>query len=72
MIFDFDPDASVKWDRIARAALDMREFLVGLGLTSYLKTSGGKGLHVAVPLQTRLPRDEIKAFSSAVAEAYAV
>ena len=71
VIFDFDPDASVKWHRIARAALDMHEFLMGLGLTSYLKTTGGKGLHVVVPLQTTLTWDEIKAFSRAVAEAYA-
>jgi bifunctional non-homologous end joining protein LigD len=70
-IFDFDPDPGVKWARVARAAADMRDFLATLGLKSFLKTTGGKGLHVVVPIRPDLEWDEIKAFSRAIAEAYA-
>ncbi len=71
VVFDFDPDASVPWDKIAHAALDMRDELDDLGLKSFVKTTGGKGLHVVVPLKPALDWDGIKLFSKAVAEKFA-
>lgn len=50
------------------AALLVRTLLDELGLQSWLKTSGGKGLHVVVPLAPRRPYDEVKAFSRAAVQ----
>ena len=71
MVFDLDPDASVPWREVMAAAHATRERLAALGLESFLKTSGGKGLHVVVPLARRHDWDEVKAFSRAVAESIA-
>jgi len=71
MVFDLDPDPSVPWREVMAAALDTRERLEALGLASFAKTTGGKGLHVVVPLARRHGWDEVKAFSRAVAQAMA-
>jgi bifunctional non-homologous end joining protein LigD len=68
LVFDLDPDPSVEWPRVIRAARQMRALLEELGLRSYLKTTGGKGLHLAVPLQPRAEWDVAKAFCRGVAE----
>jgi bifunctional non-homologous end joining protein LigD len=68
MIFDLDPDSGLPWARVVEAAQLTRSLLAELGLDSFVKTTGGKGLHVAVPLQRRHAFDEVKAFSRAVAE----
>ena len=54
VIFDLDPGEGIKFKQIVDAAFFVREFLEGLGLTPYVKTSGGKGLHVVVPLKPKL------------------
>ena len=69
--FDFDPDVDLPWDRVTEAAIGMREALLGIGLTSFAKTTGGKGLHVVVPVTPKLGWDEIKEFSKWVAERFA-
>jgi bifunctional non-homologous end joining protein LigD len=66
-VIDLDPDTAVTWDAVVDAALHVREVLDDLGLESFLKTTGGKGLHVVVPLVRRSGWDEVKAFSRAVA-----
>jgi bifunctional non-homologous end joining protein LigD len=71
MVFDLDPDAAVPWREVVAAAHTTRQKLEDLGLESFLKTSGGKGLHVVVPLARRHEWDEVKAFSRAVAESIA-
>lgn len=71
LIFDLDPDPSVDWPVTIRAARELRERLDDLGLTSFVKTTGGKGLHVVVPVQRRHGWDEAKAFTKAVVEAMA-
>lgn len=71
MIFDLDPDAEVPWREVMAAAHRTRERLEDLGLESFAKTSGGKGLHVVVPLSRRHEWDEVKEFSRAVAESIA-
>jgi bifunctional non-homologous end joining protein LigD len=66
MIFDLDPGKGVKWRQIIEATALTRQFLEMLGLESFLKTSGGKGLHVVVPIAPKLGYDEVKDFSQAV------
>jgi bifunctional non-homologous end joining protein LigD len=65
---DLDPDEGLPWQRIADAAIDVREALRGIGLESFAKTTGGKGLHVVVPLAPKLGWDEVKAFAKWVAD----
>ncbi|MFL6192638.1 MAG: DNA ligase D, partial [Thermoanaerobaculia bacterium] len=69
VVFDLDPDEGLGWDRVVEGALAMRAFLNELGLETFLKTTGGKGLHVVVPLAPKDDWDEVKAFTKAVAEA---
>jgi bifunctional non-homologous end joining protein LigD len=71
MVFDLDPDPDVPWREVMAAARLTRERLEAIGLVSFAKTSGGKGLHVVVPLTPRHGWDEVKEFSRAVAEAMA-
>lgn len=68
MIFDLDPGEGTTWQQIQEAATLTRTLLNELGLESWLKTSGGKGLHVVVPLAPRLDYDTVKAFSQAVVQ----
>jgi hypothetical protein len=64
MTFDLDPGEGVDWRRAGSGALT-RTLLDELGLVSFLKTSGGKGLHVVVPLTPRDGWDAVKDFSQA-------
>lgn len=66
MIFDLDPGAGIAWPQVQEAAELMHAFLNQLGLPAFLKTSGGKGLHVVVPLLKRHDRDTVKGFAQAV------
>ncbi|WP_144113764.1 DNA ligase D [Paraburkholderia sp. BCC1886] len=68
VVFDLDPDASLAWERMIEAAQLTRSLLGELGLKSFCKTSGGKGLHVVVPLAKQAGWDEVKDFSQAVAQ----
>ena len=63
VIFDLDPGEGVTWTMLQEAAVLMRTLLAELQLESWLKTSGGKGLHVVVPLTPKLTYDEVKQFS---------
>ena len=49
LVFDLDPAPDVRWPRVIASAEEVREFLQELGLKSFVKTSGGKGLHVVAP-----------------------
>ena len=66
MVFDLDPGEDVAWSQVQEAAELTRSFLTQLGLTPFLKTSGGKGLHVVVPLRRLHDWDTVKGFSQAV------
>lgn len=68
MIYDLDPGEGTRWEHIQEAATLVRGFLQQLGLDCWLKTSGGKGLHVVVPLTPKLEYDTINRFSKAVVE----
>jgi len=68
MVFDLDPGDRAGIPECARVALILRDLLSGLGLASYVKTSGQKGLHVYVPLNRRETTfEDTKTFSKAVA-----
>jgi len=69
--FDFDPDVGLPWQRVTDAAVEMREALLGIGLQSFAKTTGGKGLHVVVPVAPKLGWDAAKEFAKWVAERFA-
>jgi bifunctional non-homologous end joining protein LigD len=71
LIFDLDPGEDVPWSAVIAAAHEVRERLAGLGLTSFVKTSGGKGLHVVVPVEPMAGWDTAKAFTASVAETMA-
>jgi bifunctional non-homologous end joining protein LigD len=60
LVFDLDPDPSVSWPRVVESAQQLRIFFEELGLKTFLKTSGGKGLHIMVPIERRLDWDEAK------------
>ena len=68
MTFDIDPGEGVTWAQIQEAAQLVRALLDELGLPCFLKTSGGKGLHVVVPLKPKLDWDTVKDFSQAVVQ----
>ena len=68
MVFDLDPAEELPFAATIAAALTLRGLLSELGLSSFVKTSGGKGLHVVVPLSATRPWDDIKDFSHAVAD----
>jgi bifunctional non-homologous end joining protein LigD len=69
LVFDLDPPAEEAFDDARRCALDLRRLLEEeLGLTAYVKTTGGKGLHVHVPLRADEGFDPVRDFARAVAE----
>lgn len=66
IIFDLDPGDGTTWQHVQEAAVLVRTLLTELGLRSWLKTSGGKGLHVVVPIAPRLGYATVKDFSKAI------
>jgi len=66
IVFDLDPGEGVEWSKVQEAAQLVRAFLQDLGLNPFLKTSGGKGLHVVVPIKPKLDWDTVKDFSHAI------
>ena len=69
IIMDLDPGDGVDWTEIIEAAGEVRERLRNAGLEGFVKTSGGKGLHVVAPLKPAAEWDEVKAFTKALADA---
>ena len=69
MVIDLDPDTTLKFSDVVEAALEVRDALSGLKLESWVKTTGGKGLHVTVPLKRKAQWDEVKEFAHALATA---
>jgi bifunctional non-homologous end joining protein LigD len=68
MIFDIDPDEGLGFTAVKQAALDIRGILEALGLQSWPLLSGGKGVHVVVPLVPEADWDEVKSFCQDFAE----
>ncbi|MDR6951334.1 bifunctional non-homologous end joining protein LigD [Ancylobacter sp. 3268] len=71
LIFDLDPGDGVGWPQMVAAARAVRDRLQADGLTALVKTSGGKGLHVVVPLAPKAGWPAAKAYAKALADAMA-
>jgi len=68
MVFDLDPDEGMELSRVRQGVKDIKSILTELSLNSYLKTSGGKGYHVVVPLKPSVNWDVFHDFARGVAE----
>ncbi|MFO7563326.1 MAG: DNA ligase D [Enhygromyxa sp.] len=68
LLFDLDPDEGLEFARVVEAAVDLRDRLSEFGLTSFVKTSGGRGLHVVVPVQRRRAYAPVARFCRSLAE----
>ena len=68
IVLDLDPGPGVSWKKLVEATRTVKTVLDGLGLECFVKTTGGKGLHVVVPLEPKLGWDEVKDFSHSIAE----
>jgi bifunctional non-homologous end joining protein LigD len=68
LVIDLDPGEGVSWSAVVKGAKEVRERLESLGLTTFLRTSGGKGLHVVAPLARRTSWEQLKEFAGAFAE----
>jgi bifunctional non-homologous end joining protein LigD len=65
---DLDPDEALPWKLLVEGTLLTKTLLDGLGLMSFLKTTGGKGLHVVAPIKPELGWDAVKAFTAGIAQ----
>lgn len=72
IVFDLDPGPGVAWAQVRQAARQLRERLEQVSLASFLRTSGGKGLHVVVPLRPACDWQLVRRFARGFAEAMAV
>jgi bifunctional non-homologous end joining protein LigD len=68
MVLDLDPSPELPFSRVVAAAELLHQLFEHLELQSFVKTTGGKGLHVCVPLEPKLSWDEMKALSQALAD----
>ena len=71
IILDLDPAEGVGWPDVVTAAEEIRDRLKRQGLASFVKTSGGKGLHVVAPLEPKAEWDAVKPFAKALADGMA-
>jgi bifunctional non-homologous end joining protein LigD len=65
--FELDPSEDTGWEAVLEGAHDVRDRLAATGLTSFVKTSGGKGLHVVAPLKPAADWDAVKSFCERIA-----
>jgi bifunctional non-homologous end joining protein LigD len=71
LVIDLDPGAGVPWRRVTEAAVDLRERLAKLALECFVRTSGGKGLHVVIPVRPAVAWDSASSFARALVETMA-
>ena len=71
IVMDLDPGEDVDWTVVISAAEEVRERLKNLGLASFVKTSGGKGLHVVSPIKPKAEWPAVKAFTKSIADSMA-
>lgn len=71
IVFDLDPGPGVAWSEVVAAARQLRSLLKSLELASFVRTSGGKGLHVVVPVAPACGWDQVKTFAHGFAESLA-
>jgi bifunctional non-homologous end joining protein LigD len=63
LIIDLDPDPALPWERLAASAVEVRDLLKNLGLETFVKTTGGKGIHVVAPVRPERQWPEFKEFA---------
>jgi bifunctional non-homologous end joining protein LigD len=68
IVMDFDPDEKLSFKEVIKAAFELKEILDKLKLKSFVKLSGGKGLHVHIPFEPIYTWDQVKSFSKALAD----
>jgi bifunctional non-homologous end joining protein LigD len=68
IVMDFDPEEALPWSALVDAVTVLRKLLDTLGLTGFLKTTGGKGLHVVLPIEPRHDWEVIRTFTKALAD----
>jgi DNA ligase D len=68
LTFDLDPDPRLSWRQVADATRRLRDLVTDLGLRTFLKTTGGKGLHVVVPLRGAVQWDDARRFCKGIAQ----
>ena len=68
LVFDLDPDPAIEWSALARGARLMRDVLLAVGLESFVKSTGGKGLHVVAPITPSEDWEIARTFGKAMAQ----
>lgn len=68
VVFDLDPDTKMGLDKVKKGAKDIKEILDQKSLTSFLKTSGGKGYHIVIPIESNVSWDTVSDFAKSIAE----
>lgn len=68
IIFDLDPSPEIKWHEVIECARVINQFLTYLGLKNYVKTTGGKGLHIVIPIQPTRSWEVIGQMSKRIAD----
>ncbi len=68
IVMDFDPDSSVPFKDVVKAVFQMKKILDTLKLKSFVKTTGGKGLHIHIPFEPLYDWDQVKNFAKALAD----
>lgn len=63
IVFDLDPDEDLPWTEVVRAAMEVRDRMKKLGIESFVKTTGGKGLHIVFPIKPEHAWPEVKEFA---------
>ena len=71
LVLDLDPDSALSWSAVVSAAREVRALLERVELVSFVKTTGGRGLHVVVPLQRRHSWEEVRNFAQSIAVRFA-
>ena len=71
IVIDLDPDTALPFSAVVDAALEVRDTFASLDLKCWVKTTGGKGLHVVIPIEPRAGWSAVKDFSHAIADALA-
>lgn len=67
IVMDFDPGPRIKWPAVVEAAFAMKKILDGLKLKSFVKLTGGKGLHIHIPIDPIYDWEQVKSFSQTLA-----
>ena len=63
LIIDLDPDPDLPWKRVVESAIEVRDLMKHLGLETFVKSTGGKGIHIVAPIEPKREWPEIKEFT---------